>query len=171
MDKSLDILARGKRALVKALEIALIIAMVLLVLDVLWGVGTRYISGEQDSRTEELARMLLIWVSLLGGAVAYGAKAHLGVDYLMGKMDAASRKTMSLIVDLTVVGFTVSVLLVGGLSLTEETFRMGQVMMALKNIPKGYVYLAVPVSGFFFLIFAVESIVETLRGEKKKEEE
>ena len=162
MDGDRGILAKCRALLVRALESALVAAMALLVLDVLWGVATRYIFGEQDSRTEELARVLLIWVSLLGGAVAYGAKAHLGVDYLFEKMDPASKKAMSVTIDLVVAAFAVIVLLIGGGSLVKETFQMGQMMMAL-NIPKGYVYLAVPLSGFFFLLFALESIVGTLR--------
>ena len=158
-----SIILKSKNVLIKLLEISLIAAMALLVIDVLWGVGTRYIMGAQDSHTEELARVLLIWVSLLGGAVAYGEKAHLGVDYLVEKMQGVSKTAMSIVVDLCVIGFAVSVLVVGGGNLTAETFRLEQMMMAL-DIAKGYVYLAVPVSGLFFILFALESILETLTG-------
>ncbi len=161
---------KSKKVLIKTLEIALMVAMAVLVVDVLYGVGTRYLLGEQASWTEELARMLLIWVSLLGGAVAYGAKAHLGVDYLVEKMEVVSQKAMKLIVDLLVLFFAVSVLLVGGWSLTSETFHFGQMMMAL-DIPKGYVYMAVPISGIFFIIFALESMFETFSGVKEKDVE
>ena len=161
---------KSKKALIKILEVALISAMAVLVVDVLLGVGTRYIMGAQVSWTEELARVLLIWVSLLGGAVAYGEKAHLGVDYLVEKMEAPSKKAMMISVDIAVIGFAITVLLMGGWNLTFETFQLDQRMMAL-NIPKGYVYMAVPISGIFFVIFAIESMLETLSGKRSKDSE
>ena len=57
------------RVLSTCLQWLLIAAMTLLVVDVVWGVLTRYVGGEQASWTEELARFLLIWVSLLGGSL------------------------------------------------------------------------------------------------------
>jgi len=61
------------------LNTVLIIAVGLLVLDVVWGVFTRYTLGEQAAWTEELAKFLLTWVTLLGGAAAFATKGHLGV--------------------------------------------------------------------------------------------
>lgn len=152
-----------RRALVKALEALLMAAMTVLVLDVLWGVASRYLLGEQSSWTEELARMILIWVVLLGGAAAFGSREHLGVDYFVGRMDPASKKRLRIVVDLTALAFTIGVLLIGGIRLVSETFRLQQTLMAL-GVSKGYVYLAVPVSGFFFLYFSAESLVKTLLG-------
>jgi len=82
-----SILKKSRIAICRLLEIVLVLAVLVLVLDVLWGVFTRYAWGEQAKWSEELARFLLIWISLLGGAVAFGEKAHLGVDYFVGLMD------------------------------------------------------------------------------------
>ncbi len=57
-------------------------AVALLVLDVLLGVASRYLWGAQVKWTEELATILLIWVSFLGAAAAFEARAHLGIDFL-----------------------------------------------------------------------------------------
>ncbi len=138
-------------------------AVAVLVLDVLWGVVSRYLLGAQSSWTEELARMVLIWVVMLGAAVAMGSREHLGLDFIVARMDGPSRKIMRIAVDLIVLAFTVSVLLIGGGALVAQTLRLGQMMMAVA-IPKGYVYLAVPVSGVFFLAFSIQSILETLFG-------
>lgn len=170
MTESKSLVVKCKRILVKILEVALMVSMAVLVIDVLIGVGTRYIIGSQASWSEELARVLLIWVSLLGGAVAYGERAHLGVNYLVEKMDIPAQKAMKIAVDLAVIGFAITVLVMGGWGLTAETFRLDQQMMAL-GIAKGYVYLAVPISGIYFIIFAIESIFETLSGAKPNESE
>ena len=158
-----------KEYMVRLLEIVLMVAIVVLVFDVLWGVTSRYVFGEQSNWTEELARVLLIWVVLLGGAIAFGSGDHLGVDYFVGKMDKFSRKKMKIIVDLVALSFTVFVLLVGGFTLVSETFRLEQMMMAI-GISKAYVYLAVPISGVFFLIFGIESIIRTLFGPPDNDE-
>ncbi len=41
----------------------------ILVLVVLWGVGGRYLFGTQASWSEELARLLMVWLALLGSAL------------------------------------------------------------------------------------------------------
>ena len=64
-----------------------IAVFLVLVVDVLWGVLTRNFIGEQARWSEELARFLLVWVSFLGGAIAYLDDKHLGVDILVGGFD------------------------------------------------------------------------------------
>lgn len=159
-----------RRALTALLEWILMAAVAVLTLDVLWGVFSRYFLGEQSRWTEELARMLLIWVSLLGTSVAFGAKAHLGVDFFVGLMDAGARRLTRVMVDLIVILFAVSVMVWGGGRLVAETLRLDQMMMAI-NIPKGYVYLAVPISGAFITLFGIESILETVFGAGQNSDE
>jgi len=163
-------LGKVRANLIKGLEILLIAAMAVLVLDVLLGVASRYILGQQISWTEELARMLLIWVVLLGGALAFGAGEHLGVDYFMDQLEPDAKRKMAIVADLATLSFTVGVLMIGGYALVSRTFEMEQMMMAI-GVPKGAVYLAVPVSGFFFLLFSVESLISNVRGDGAEERE
>ena len=64
----------------------LIVMMALLVTDVTWQVLTRFILPQPSSFTEEVARFLLIWISLIGGAYAYRQNSHLGFDLLVKKI-------------------------------------------------------------------------------------
>ena len=64
-----------KRFLDKCLEVTVMVAVGILVLDVLWQVFTRKVLNDPSKWTEELAIFLLIWVALLGAAVAHWAKA------------------------------------------------------------------------------------------------
>ena len=143
--------------LIKGLEVCLSIAVAFLVFDVIWGVLSRKLLGAQSSWTEELARVLLIWVVLLGAAVAFNAMAHLGLDYLVTKMDKSTSRYVAIIGDAIVLFFTCAVLLTGGYRLVSEAFQLEQMLMAL-SISKGYVYLALPISGVFFLMFCLESL-------------
>ena len=71
--------------LVRSLEWTVMIIMAVLVIDVLLQVFTRKILQNPWGWTEELARMLLIWLSLLGAAVGFQRMSHLGVDYFVNK--------------------------------------------------------------------------------------
>ena len=150
------------RALTRLLEWGIILAMALLTLDVLWGVGSRFILSDQSPWTEELARYLLIWVGMLGGSLAFEKRAHLGVDYFVGKFHPAGRLTLRVGIHLVVLAFAIGVLVVGGWELVTRTLTMQQVAPTL-GIPKGWVYLAVPVSGVFTAIFTLGHLVDTVR--------
>ena len=154
-------LRRFKQRLTAALNTALIVAVALLVLDVVWGVFSRYVMGEQTKWTEELARFLLIWVSLLGGAVAFGTKGHLGVDFFVGKFHPDARKLMAVATHLIVLFFAIAIFLIGGSRLVSDALAMQQMTPAL-GWKMGYVYLALPIAGVFMMLFTLENLVETL---------
>lgn len=146
-----------RNALVRSLEIALITGFSTLTLDVLWGVFSRYALSAQSRWTEELAIYLLMWVSLLGASLAYADKGHLGVDYFVLKLDDSAQALARIVTELMVVFFAVFVLLYGGSQLVIHTLESQQTSPAL-GLPMGYVYLAAPISGLFFLLFSAEQL-------------
>ena len=170
-----------KKGLIKLLEWALIIMFAVLVLDVLCGVLTRssgdfcrwlvehdmepwaFLPRGQYKWTDELATVLFMWVSLIGAALAYGSKSHLGVDYFVGKLDPSARRVTEVAVNILVGIFFVSAMIIGGSILSRETFLSEQVLPTL-GWNKGYVYLAVPICGFFTTLFCVENILEIITG-------
>lgn len=158
--------------LVRILEGATIGLFSLLILDVLWGVVSRYVLGSQSRWTEELAVYLLVWVSLLGAALVFRERGHLGVDYFVGKLDPAARRLSALIAEWAVLFFAVFVLLFGGSMMVIETIRSGQVSPAM-NWPVGYIYLVVPISGAFIAAFSIEHLVtgRTTGGVDRAEED
>jgi TRAP-type C4-dicarboxylate transport system permease small subunit len=169
------------RGLIRLLEALIIFAMALLVFDVLWGVVSRvlgtfrawlasahqfnamFLPSGQSPWTEELARFLLIWVGMLGAALAFGKNAHLGMDYFVGRLHEDVRRWMRVFTWLVVLFFAWAVLCQGGWALMQRTFEMGQETPAL-GLRKGWVYLAVPVSGAFTMLFAAVNLVTCLRG-------
>ena len=152
---------RLRDGMTRVLECALIVSVGLLVLDVVWGVFTRYALGQQANWTEELARFLLIWISLLGGAVAFGTKGHLGVDYFVGKFHPDARQTMAVVGHLIVLFFAGAIFLYGGGQIVRDALTLEQMTPAL-GWKMGYVYLALPISGVFMIIYTLENLIETL---------
>lgn len=153
------LLRRARTALVRLLELSLVVGFSALTLDVSWGVASRYLLAAQSPWTEELAIYLLVWVSLLGASLAYAEGAHLGVDYLVGKLHPSARRLVQVAAELLVMAFSVVVLLYGGTELVTRTLGTGQVSPAL-GVAMGYVYLAVPISGVFFLLFSLENLID-----------
>lgn len=176
-------LIRLKKGVLKLLELAVMVLFAALVLDVLWGVISRASGGlvvalmergyepwsflprGQTSWTEEVAINLLMWVSLLGASVAYGAKSHLGVDYFVGKLHPQAQMLCEGIVNVIVGLFAGVVLIGGGWVLVSESLKGGGTLPALQ-IKIGYTYLAVPISGLFILWFCIENIIEICAGKR-----
>lgn len=154
-------LRRLNDRLVRGLEWGVIVLMGGLVLDVLWQVASRYVLRSPSSWTDELATLLIIWVALLGASVAFIRQGHLGVDYFVGKLPPRPRLLIEVCVYLLVAFFALAVLLIGGLKLVGLTLLTGQVSPAL-GVKMGHVYLALPVSGFFILVFALTTAAQNI---------
>ena len=157
----LGVIIKLKKCLVRGLELTVILVTGILVIDVVWGVFTRYVMGHQSQWTEELARLLLIWVALLGASIAFIRRSHLGVDYFVNKLNEKWKDIGQIIVYLLVAVFAGIVLVYGGCSLVSSALKNSQPTPAL-NIEMGYVYIAVPISGIFIIIFSIETIIEMI---------
>ena len=157
----LRFLIRSKRFLVRVLEGCVVLLMGTLVLDVLWQVVSRYVARRPSAWTDELATLLVIWLALLGASAAFGRRAHLGVDFLVRQLTPGQRRITEILVHVVVAFFAVAVLMVGGFHLVRLAWLTGQTSPAL-GVNMGHVYLALPVSGAFILIFALESLLEVL---------
>lgn len=153
----LDIILRTKQLLERALEWVVMLMMTALVLVVLWQVFTRYALRDPSSWTDELATLLIVWVALLGASIAFVKQAHLGVDVLTARFSPRNRLRSEILVYLLVAVFAAVILLYGGAKLVALTLMTNQVSPAL-GVKIGHVYLALPISGFFILIFTIEAI-------------
>ena len=154
-------IAKIKNVLDRTLEILVMVVVAILVIDVLWQVFTRYVLRNPSSWTEELAIFLLIWVALLGAAVALNRGAHLGIDYFVGKLDKKTRLLVEIFVFFCVACFAFCIMLLGGIDLVQTTLYLEQKSPAL-GIEMGYVYLAVPISGCFMLLYSALAFTERL---------
>lgn len=131
------------------------------ILVVLWGVLSRFVVAVPSRWTEELAVILLTWTALLGAAIGFKNRQHLGVDYIFGKLDADARRLNAVIIQLLIITFAASVLLWGGSNLVVKTLATGQITAAL-GIRVGYTYLALPISGIAIVLFAIEELAQLI---------
>lgn len=151
-------------ALDRALAGVLIALTVVMVLTVTWQVATRFLLNSPSSYTEELATYLLLWISLLGAAYALRQRAHLGIDVVMARLDPAVQRRGRVVSYAVVALFSLVALVIGGGILVAVTFELGQRSAAFQ-VPVGYVYLSLPLSGLLMIYYSAVGIAETLRGD------
>jgi TRAP-type C4-dicarboxylate transport system permease small subunit len=149
----------------KILEFFLVVLMGTLVLDVVWQVASRYIFNNPSSFTDELATFLLIWVGLAGAAYVKGKNEHLAIDILHSKLTVTQVNRMMIIINFLIVVFCLSIMVVGGSWLVYTRFVLGQLSAALQ-IPVGYVYMIVPISGILMTYYAIDDISNLVKNHK-----
>ena len=140
----------------------LVILMSVLVVDVLWQVASRYILSSPSSFTDELAGFLLIWVGVLGAAYVAGRKEHLAIDILIQRSSPARQRMLLYIIYSLIFLFALSVMVTGGVVLMYTRFAL-QVKSAALELPLGYVYSVLPVSGLIIMYYEVVHILQLKR--------
>ncbi len=143
----------------RVLEYFLVTIMSILVIDVLWQVTSRYVLSSPSSFTDELAGFLLIWVGLFGAAYVTGKQEHLAIDLLIQKSKPARRKKLEKMINILILLFALFVLVVGGSWLVYTRFILG-VKSAALQLPLGYVYLVLPISGLLVAYYSVDNIIQ-----------
>ncbi len=134
----------------------------LLVLDVLWGVFTRYIFGSQADFTEECARMLLIWLTFFGGAYALSKNEHIGLDFLAMKLSPQPRRIAHCVAAALTLIFAVAVMFAGGIMFVITAKHSDTSLVCLPSVKLWWIYMCLPASGILSAIFALNTFAETL---------
>ena len=146
------------KSFTRFLEYFLVFLMGMMLFSVCWQVITRYFLGDPSSFTDELARYLMIWVGLLGGAWASGKNMHLAIDLLPSKLEGASKYRLAIFLDLLVIFFAVTTLIIGGSRLVYITYTLGQTSAAMQ-LPLAYVYVILPISGILITMYKIRDIL------------
>lgn len=158
----MKIFSQIQKFLLQGLGVICALVFAILVVDVLLAVVLRQFA-EQPAWTEELARLLLVWLAILGGVLAYAADRHLGVGVLVGRFDSVTQLWAKVVGHLMVLFFAAGVLLIGGWQLFVERLDSGQMMAAL-GVRKAWFYLVLPVGGFLVTFLAIEKILIGFKG-------
>jgi TRAP-type C4-dicarboxylate transport system permease small subunit len=141
--------------------------MAVLVIDVLWQVFSRYVLNTPSSFTDELAGFLLIWVGLFGGAYVAGKNEHLAIDLLLQKSPPKRQKSIKLFINISILLFAVFVMVAGGIWLVYTRFLLS-VRSAALELPLGYVYIVLPVSGLLIAYYMIANTRDILKKEKEQ---
>ena len=135
-----------------------VMLLVTMVVNVLWQIASRYLLDRPSAVTEELARYLLIWLGLFGGAYAASSGDHIALDIfpIPAFWQSLVRRTA-----MTFLGI---LLIIGGIRLVQLVHQLEQRSAAL-HIELSWVYLAAPMAGVLMVFFA--NVDEPFSGREK----
>lgn len=149
-----------KKLLDNVTEVLMCILLTSMVLAASWQVFTRFVLNSPSTLTEEFLRYSLIWLTMIGGAYAFGKGKHVAMLFLIRKFSKDVQSKVGIIVDITVAIFAIIILIYGG----AVTFNnaIGQVSAAL-GMPMQFLYLSLIVSGVLMFFYTVSNIINQLK--------
>lgn len=156
-------LARVRNIYEKFLEAIVIVLMVALAVEVTLGVVFRYI-GHALVWYDEVATILLAWVTYYGAALAALKRAHLGVPELVGLLPPLPRVVVALFAEACVFAFFI-VLAWVGYSVLEVLAT--DTLVSLPGVSVAYTQSVIPVSAVLFIIAEALVLPEVLREARR----
>lgn len=131
----------------------------------------RYVLNNSLSWSEELARFMFVWASMLGAVVVTGNRGHAAIKMLDGFFPKVVNEIKELIFDLAAAAIGV-ILTVYGIKLVNGVWNQTSAAMKLCY---AYVYMAIPVGGAGIalqsLINAISVIFELNGANDEKNED
>lgn len=124
--------------------------MVVLLVTLTWQVFSRYVLKAPSTITEELSRLLLMWLATLGTALGFLGRQHIAFELIADKGPPQRQRVLRNFSDTCVLLFGL-LLIIGGSSLVWEKWSLGQTSPVMK-IPYVYVYLVLPLAGVFITL-------------------
>jgi len=148
-----------KRILTNAIEGICLVLMVVLSIDLLLGVFSRYVLVRTFTWYDEIARGCFVWLTFLGAAVGVKRQAHFRLHIVVDRLTPRLRQATVVILPLVVIIFA-GVLIQQGLVFLEiGKFQQTPVM----GLPKTWIYVAIPIGGALMILYSLGPLWRALR--------
>jgi len=153
-------LARVRRSYESFLEAIALVLMIALAAEVVVGVAFRW-SGESLVWYDEIASILLAWITFYGSALAALRGAHIGVPGLVEAMPRTLRLTATIIAEALVIGFFVLMAWVG---FSVLDVLATDYLVSIPEVSVKYTQSVIPLGAVLFVIAEVLRLPERLRA-------
>ncbi|WP_407937682.1 TRAP transporter small permease [Neomoorella mulderi] len=141
--------------------VILIAMMTIITVLISINVVTRYIWHFSITWNEEITRFMFIWSVLFGTSLGIKRRNHFNLNIVSNLI---SIKYLDLFVSICILLFSL-VMIIEGFKLATRTFT--QLSPSL-SIPMGYIYLAIPLTGLFNVIFTINNMLRPLSHQEEK---
>jgi TRAP-type C4-dicarboxylate transport system permease small subunit len=149
-----------RRALSNGVEWVCMALMVVLSVDLILGVFSRYVLVRTFTWYDEIARACFVWLTFLGAAVGVKRQAHFRLHILVDRLSPRRREAAEILLPLLVIFFA-GVLIQQGLVFLElGKFQQTPVM----GLPKTWIYAAIPIGGALMVLYSLGPLWRALRG-------
>jgi TRAP-type transport system small permease protein len=141
------------------LEWLVIVLMVTLAVEVMIGVAFRSF-GHSLVWYDEVASILLAWLTFYGSAYAASRRGHISCPELVAMMPPAWRLAITVVVEALVIGFFG---LMGYLGWVVLEILAADSLISLPNIPVSWVQSVIPISAGMIILAELLTIPEALK--------
>ena len=142
----------------RVLERVVIVLMVVLAVEVTLGIGFRA-GGRSLSWYDEIASVLLAWLTFYGSALASVRRAHIGCPEIVAKMPWRVRRGAAVVAQLLVIAFFV---LLGGVGAWILPVLATDALVSLPSIPMNVVQSVIPLSAVLIIVAEVTYLIDLL---------
>jgi len=147
----------------KALNFAewlLVLALAAMVIMVFGNVALRYLLDSGITVSDELSRLLFVWLTFLGAVTVLRHGGHLGFDAIVLALPKAGRRVCRIVSDILVI-FCCLVFLWGSWLQTE--INMGNAA-PVSGVALGWTYAAALVGGLGLALLSLADLIAALLG-------
>lgn len=144
----------------RALEWLVFVLMIVLFVEVTLGIVFRAL-GQSLSWYDEVASILLAWLTFYGSALASFKRAHIGCPELVDSFEPGLRRGVAVVAQLLVVGFFGLLAYVG---FEIMPILATDFMTSLPDVPMSLVQSVIPISACLILISEVDELFRLVSG-------
>ena len=139
---------------------ACVAGLVAIVAVVAWQVFGRYVLNASPTWAENLALVLILYVTLIGAAVGVRDAGHIGMDSLLVLAPQRLRDRIELAIHVLVGTFGAFMAYNGVvLGASVASYKLANI-----DLPESVRYVPLVISGLLIVLFAIEHVVANLRG-------
>ncbi len=142
------------------LEWVVMFLMVALAVEVTLGVVFRA-AGSSLVWYDEVASVMLAWLTFYGSALASVKRAHIGCPEVVDQMPAAWRRALGILAQVLVIGFFALLCWVG---LQIMPILTGEALVSLPWVPMNFVQSVIPVSAALIVVAELTHLVDLLQA-------
>ncbi|MGI6596756.1 MAG: TRAP transporter small permease [bacterium] len=121
----------------------------------------RYLTDGSLAFTEELIVNLFVWITVLGGAIAFRKKAHLGVELVVNRLPVRWQKAAVIFGGICSVALFV-LLFNQGIGLVAQEYKNKMVTYSMA-LPMWWFGLAVPIGALMMIVRAVQATISDFK--------
>ncbi len=144
------------------LEWIVIALMVVLAVEVTLGVVFRF-AGRSLIWYDEVASVLLAWVTFYGSALASVRRSHIGCPELVERMPWPARRAVSIFAQMLVILFFA---LLGGVGVWITPILATDTLVSLPWIPMSVVQSVIPISAALIIVAEVMHLIDLVTAKR-----
>lgn len=156
-------MAGMKKVLDKILGWLCIIIFSFMVLMATYQVIVRYVFSNPSALSETLTKYAFVWLILYSSAYVFGQRDHISINFVKDKQKESTKRFLNIFIELIVIIFACLVMVYGGIRVSSMNLLQFD---SILNIPTGYIYSAIPISGILIIIYSIYNILIELGKEE-----